>query len=284
MLGVNLMWIEAPDIATAAQPGQFITVYCEGLVLRRPFSIHQVVVASGAKQSQIAILFRVTGEGTLWFSQRQPGDKIDILGPLGKGFAIQSSSKNLLLVAGGIGIAPLVFLAQRAVTQHSITLIHGASTAAQLYPFSSKGGGEKRGNPPPLPRGVQFVPVTEDGTMGKRGLTTDLVPDFLSWTDQIYACGPLAMYKAMAGLPCHSERTERLKNLPFTSFRASPPQDKVSEESKLKKCQVSLEVRLGCGIGACYGCTIRTKTGLKQVCHDGPVFEIDDIIWEEVRL
>jgi len=292
MPGVNLMWIETPGIAISAQPGQFITVYCEELILRRPFSIHQVAVASEAKQSQFAILFSVIGKGTLWLSQRQPGDKIDVLGPLGKGFSIESSSRNLLLVAGGIGIAPLVFLAQRAASQHSITLIHGASTAAQLYPFSSpltlnpspsKGEGEKRSNLPPLPSGVQLIPITEDGTMGKRGMAIDLVPDFLSWADQVYACGPLGMYKAMTGLTCHSERAERLKNLPFTSFRASAPQDKLSEESKLKKCQISLEVRLGCGIGACYGCTIRTKDGLKQVCHDGPVFEIDDIIWEEVR-
>jgi dihydroorotate dehydrogenase electron transfer subunit len=293
MPGVNLMWIETPDIAISAQPGQFITVYCEELILRRPFSIHQVVVASEAKQSQFAILFSVIGKGTLWLSQRQPGDKIDILGPLGKGFSIQSSSRNLLLVAGGIGIAPLVFLAQRAASQHSITLIHGASTAAQLYPFSSpltlnpspsKGEGEKRSNLPPLPSGVQLIPVTEDGTMGKRGMAIDLVPDFLSWADQVYACGPSGMYKAMADLTCHSERAEPLKNLLFTSFRASAPQNKLSEESKLKKCQVSLEVRMGCGIGACYGCTIRTKDGLKQVCYDGPVFELDDIIWEEVRI
>jgi len=321
MPGVNLMWIETPDIAISAQPGQFITVYCEELILRRPFSIHQVVVASEAKQSQFAILFSVIGKGTLWLSQRQPGDKIDILGPLGKGFSIPSviarhkvprQSRNLLLVAGGIGIAPLVFLAQRAASQHSITLIHGASTAAQLYPFSSpltlnpspsKVEGEKRSNLPPLPSGVQFIPVTEDGTMGKRGLAPDLVPDFLSWADQVYACGPSGMYKAMADLtchskralrsPCHSERSEEshrsgqappLKNLPFTSFKASAPQNKLSEESKLKKCQVSLEVRMGCGIGACYGCTIRTKDGLKQVCYDGPVFELDDIIWEEVRI
>ena len=241
MSGVNLMWIEAPDIAIAAQPGQFITVQCRDLILRRPFSIHQVV------SNQIVILFKAVGEGTLWLSQRQRGDKIDVLGPLGKGFSIESSSKNLLLMAGGIGIAPLTFLAQRASSQYSITLIHGASTAAQLYERS-------------LPSEVRFIPVTEDGSMGEKGMVTDILPDFLGWADQIYACGPIGMYKAMSTMSLRAER------------------------SNLKKCQVSLEVRMGCGIGACYSCTINTKKGLKRVCRDGPVFELGDVIWQEVRI
>ncbi len=253
---VRLMWVESPDIAIAAQPGQFITVRCEDFTLRRPLSIHQ------ASSNQIAILFKVVGKGTVWLSQRQRGDKLDILGPLGNGFNIEPVSKNLLLVAGGVGIAPLVFLTQHASAQHSITLIHGASTAAQLYKQSL------------LPE-VRFVPVTEDSTAGRKGMAVDVLPDFLDWADQIYACGPIEMYKALADLTCYSEGAERLKNL---------TQDKPHRKSKLKRCQVSLEVRMGCGIGACYGCTINTKRGLKRVCRDGPVFELDDIMWEEVRI
>jgi dihydroorotate dehydrogenase electron transfer subunit len=269
--GVNLVWIEAPDMATAAQPGQFITVRCEDFLLRRPFSIHQVVIggnviASEAKQSQIALLFKVVGKGTLWLAQRQVGDKIDILGPLGKGFSVEPSAKNLLLMAGGVGIAPLVFLAQHAVasSQHQVTLIHGASTAAELYSFSPWGG-----NISPLPREVRFIPITEDGSVGKKGVVTDILPDFLDWADQIYACGPIDMYKAMSTM----------------SQQAAPSSLRAERSNlKIKKCQVSLEVRMGCGIGACYGCTINTKEGLKQVCHDGPIFELNDILWEEVRI
>ncbi len=319
--GVRLMWVEAPDIAVAAQPGQFITVRCEDFMLRRPLSIHQVSPLSspstggeasperseGTGEGEIAILFQVVGKGTLWLSQRQIGDKIDVLGSLGKGFSIPSGiarrkvprqSKNLLLVAGGIGIAPLIFLAQFASSQHSITLIHGARTAAQIYPLlplralrspchsepftviaseakqshlaqdklreeSHPSEQAPRSNLSPLPQEIRFIPITEDGSTGRKGMVTDILPDFLDWADQIYACGPVDMYKAMLELTCHSER---------------------SEESKLKKCQVSLEVRLGCGIGACYGCTINTKGGLKKVCQDGPVFELDDILWEEVRV
>jgi dihydroorotate dehydrogenase electron transfer subunit len=265
MPGIHLMWIEAPNIVGSVLPGQFITVRCGDFTLRRPFSIHQV------SSREIALLFKIAGKGSLWLSQRQTGDRIDILSPLGRGFSIEPGARNLLLVAGGIGIAPLVFLMQYASSQHKITLIHGVSTAAQLYPFFS--GGKKRSRLSPLPSGVQFVPVTEDGSMGEKGLATDILPDFLNWADQMYACGPADMYKAMA-----------------LTLNPSPLKGEVKGEGekqsnlKLSKCQVSLEVRMGCGFGACYSCTINTKIGLKQVCRDGPVFELDDIIWQEVRI
>jgi len=271
MPGVYLMWLEAPDIASHAHPGQFIAVCCEGLILRRPFSVHQVVIAS-EKQSQLAILFKVVGKGTFGLSKMQAGNKIDVLGPLGKGFDIAADSNNLLLVGGGIGIAPLIFLAQYAAPQYQVTLVHGASTAAQIYPFPSlraealsiaKG---QRSNLSPLPEKVQFIPVTEDGTLGRKGMVTDILPDFLSWADQICACGPVDMYKAM-------------------SLTLNPSLSKGEGEKRSNlRCQVSLEVRMGCGIGACRSCTINTKHGLKQVCRDGPVFELNDILWQEVRI
>jgi len=264
MPGGHLMWIEAPYVAEQAEPGQFITVRCGDFTLRRPFSIHRSSPLTGEDtgdgEGEIAILFKVAGKGTLWLSQRKAGQKIDILGPLGKGFAIEPESEKLLLVAGGIGIAPLVFLMHQASAQHQITLIQGARTAAQLYPFSS--AGKKQTRLSPLPKRVQFIPITEDGSAGQKGRATDALPDYLDWADQIYACGPVDMYKVMADTSLRAERS----NL------------------KLRRCQVSLEVRMGCGFGACYCCTIDTKKGVKQVCRDGPVFELDDIIWQEVRI
>jgi dihydroorotate dehydrogenase electron transfer subunit len=265
MSDIHLMWIEAPNIAYSVLPGQFITVRCGDFTLRRPLSIHQV------SSREIALLFKIAGKGSLWLSQRQTGDRIDILGPLGRGYSIEPGAKKLLLVAGGIGIAPLVFLMQYASSQHQITLIHGVSTASQLYPFFS--GGKRRIRLSPLPSGVQFVPVTEDGSMGEKGLATDILPDFLNWADQMYACGPADMYKAIA-----------------LTLNPSPLKGEVKGEGekqsnlKIRKCQVSLEVRMGCGFGACYSCSINTRKGLKQVCRDGPVFELDDIIWQEVRI
>jgi dihydroorotate dehydrogenase electron transfer subunit len=270
--GIHLMWIEAPDIAAAAQPGQFITVRCGDFVLRRPFSIHQSSPLTGEDpgEGEIAILFKVTGKGTLWLSQRKAGQKIDILGPLGKGFTIAPKSKKLLLVAGGIGIAPLLFLVQQASSEHLITLIHGATTAAQLYTRSCQLTAIGY-------RTVQFFPVTEDGSMGQKGVATSILPDFLGWADQIYACGPIDMYKTMA----LSLNPSPLKGEGRTIVGEGLVP---SHNLKLRKCQVSLEVRMGCGFGACYGCTINTRKGLKQVCRDGPVFELDDIIWQEVRI
>jgi dihydroorotate dehydrogenase electron transfer subunit len=236
---VHLIWLESPLIASQTQPGQFVMARCgEDTLLRRPFSIHQL------EGKRLALLFNVVGRGTHWLSQRQASDNLDLLGPLGNGYSIHSGSQNLLLVAGGIGIAPLVFLAQKATkTGCSVTLLLGAQTKSQLYPKDL------------LPQKVKLITATEDGSAGKRGLVTDLLPDFISRADQTFACGPLPMYQSMA--------TQKLL--------------------KKKPVQISLEVRMGCGLGVCYGCTVKTKNGLKQVCKDGPIFELDDVAWDELK-
>ena len=241
MPGVHLIWLESPQIASTAQPGQFVMVRCgEGFrhPLRRPLSIHQL-----ADSSKLAFLFNVVGKGTYWLAQRQAGDNIDLLGPLGNGFHIDPATNNLLLVAGGIGIAPLRFLADAANKQSkNITLLMGAKQAVQHLSTEL------------LPSPMKLVISTDDGSMGNKGPATLSIPHEAKHTDQVFACGPTAMYQAMAQMP----------------------------ELKGKPVQVSLEVRMGCGRGVCYGCTVKTKQGLKQVCQDGPVFALDDIIWEEL--
>lgn len=241
MPGVHLVCAEAPGIAAIARPGQFVMVNCgQELTLRRPLSIHQV-----ANSNQLYFLFNTVGKGTLWLSHCQKGDSLDLLGPLGNSFSIEPASKKMLLLAGGIGIAPLTFLAQQAISQgKSVTLLLGASTANQLYPQQA------------LPGGIQTIVTTEDGSAGKKGMLTDILPDFIDWADQIYACGPLSMYQTIATQKQHME----------------------------KPIQISLEVRMGCGLGACYGCSIKTRLGMKQVCHDGPVFNLEEIIWQEVKI
>lgn len=234
-----LMWLEPPDIACEAKPGQFVMVRCEDeTILRRPFSIHQ------RNGDSIAILYTPVGKGTKWLSQRQTGDKIDLLGPLGNGFTINPSSKNLLLVAGGIGIAPLCFLAKETSNRKlSIKMLAGASTSALLYPQEL------------LP--CETETATEDGTSGLKGLATGLVPGYVNWADQIFACGPMPMYREM-----YAKRAQM----------------------KGKPVQISLEVRMGCGFGVCFGCTVKTRQGLKQVCQDGPVFDLEDICWGEMGI
>jgi len=238
------MWLHCPEIAREAKPGQFIMARCADLTLPRPFSVHQ------ATKDNIALFFAVLegGKGTNWLAERKKGNPIElpVPRPLGNGFSIRPDSKNLLLVAGGMGLAPLCFLDQQAVRERrSVTLLLGAA----IGPLYS----EQPGNL--LPPRIKLVTVTEDGSFGKKGMVTDLIPEYIGWADQVFACGPLPMYKAMAQMAI-------LKNKPV---------------------QVSLEVRMGCGFGACYGCTIKTRSGLKQVCKDGPVFDLDDILWDEVR-
>ena len=217
-------------------------VYCgEETLLRRPLSIHQV--ADGAK---LALLFNIVGKGTHWLSQRQTGDNIDLFGPLGNGYSIHPASHNLLLLAGGIGIAPLRFLIDKTLEQSKeVTLLLGAQTSSHLYPKSL------------LPLGIGLAKTTEDGSADEKGMITDLLPDFVDWTDQIFACGPTEMYRDMA------RRRRELK-------------------LEGKSVQISLEVRMGCGRGICYGCTVKTKSGLKQVCQDGPVFDLGDVLWDEL--
>ena len=165
---------------------------------------------------------------------------IDLLGPLGHGFEIGPESRNLLLVAGGMGIAPLVALAEKGIpNRFGITLLLGAPTQAQLYP------------PHLLPPEAKLVVATEDGSAGRKGVVTDLLVDVAAEADQIFACGPISMYRSL-----------------------------VSEETvKGKSVQVSMEVRMGCGRGGCYGCALETRVGMKLVCQDGPVFELKDIVW-----
>ncbi len=242
MAGVYLLWLESPEIAAAAKPGQFIMVRCgqgDEILLRRPFSIHQV----NKTKTELALLLNVVGRGTHWLSQCKAGDSLDLFGPLGNGYSIDTSSSNLLLVAGGIGIAPLCFFAQEAVNQgNSVKLLIGAATASQLCPGHL------------LPASSECVSATDDGTAGQKGLITDLISDFADRADQIYACGPTAMYRAMAALP----------------------------SLKTKPVQISLEIMMGCGLGVCYGCTVKTKGGLRQVCTDGPVFDLGEVIWDEL--
>jgi dihydroorotate dehydrogenase electron transfer subunit len=256
MPGVYLTWLDSPQIAATAQPGQFVMVRCgEETLLRRPLSIHQL--ADEAGRAKLALLFTVVGKGTQWLSQRKSGDNLDLLGPLGNSYTIHPSSRNLLLLAGGIGIAPLHFLAAEAVRMgYSVSPLVGAATASQLPPFPPYKVEPAAATQYGSARTVGPAATTEDGSFGKKGMITDLLPDFIGWADQVFACGPLPMYQTMAQMP-------ELRNKPV---------------------QISLEVRMGCGLGTCYGCTLKTKSGLKQVCTDGPVFDLEDIVWDELNL
>jgi dihydroorotate dehydrogenase electron transfer subunit len=244
----RLLWLEAPGIAETARPGQFVMAGCGGeTLLPRPFSVHRV------DGSRLSLLFNIVGQGTTRLAQLKKGEKLDMFGPLGNGYTVNKDSKNLLLVAGGMGIAPLYFLAEAAAgAGKKVTIISGARSCDYLLPVALP---QKLFNGGMLPANVNVVCATEDGSEGFKGLVTQLIPHYLKNMDQVFACGPEAMYRSMARLP-------ELKNI---------------------LVQLSLEIMMGCGVGVCYGCTIKTRSGLKQVCKDGPVFEMEDILWEELR-
>jgi len=234
------MWLAAPDIAVGSQPGQFVMISTDGgsgRLLRRPISIHNI------QNHKLALLFAVVGEGTDWLSRKQPGEKVDILGPLGHGFTLQPDSHQILLVAGGLGMAPLNYLARESMQKGcQVTLLDGARTAKLIYPSEL------------LPESCHMQVATEDGSAGITGRITDLLSQYTGQADQVFICGPVPMYKAIFGHPF----------------------------LKGKSVQVSLEVRMGCGLGFCYACTIKTVKGLKQVCKDGPVFDMNEVIWPEL--
>ena len=159
-------------------------------------SFHRV--RTGANGPEWSILYDVVGRGTAWLSRRKPGDRVYGWGPLGRGYEIGHTSRNLLLVAGGIGVAPLVWLADEAVAKRlSVTMIVGARDAEHVFPSHL------------LPPEVEVVVTTDDGSAGRKGFVTEPFGELLEWCDQAFACGPNAMMQAMAAV-ARASKTRRI--------------------------------------------------------------------------
>lgn len=249
------MIIDAPLVAKIAAPGQFVHVKCGGLTLRRPISI------TSARHGQIRICYEVRGEGTNWLAGLKSGDKIDFIGPRGKGFDVSDKSKTVLLVGGGIGIYPLYFVAQ-AYADYSIA--RGGYGEENLFITLGFRDSEH------MTLEKEFIEFrrklyisTEDGSYGRKGTVIDMVQEVLdnNKIDIVMTCGSKAMMKEVA-----FEATKR--NI---------------------RCQVSLEERMACGIGSCLACACKIKDAEneeftnKRVCVDGPVFDIiegNEVDWE----
>lgn len=233
-----LMWLSCPAVARGAAPGRFLMIHCTGALdplLPRPMSFHRFREVDGERQ--FAVLYDVRGRGTAWLSERQAGDALTVFGPLGRGFEVDPASENVLLVAGGLGIAGVVSLADEAVAAgRSVTLLQGARTTPKLCP------------PEHLPAEVEAVSATDDGSEGHAGRVTELLAARVPWADQVFACGPNAMFESMAAV--------------------------VRELRTRKPVQALLEERMGCGTGVCYGCAVFTRKGVRLVCRDGPRMEL----------
>jgi dihydroorotate dehydrogenase electron transfer subunit len=232
--------LRAPQIARESRPGQFVHVrLSDGIdpLLRRPMSIYRI------GPDTIDLLVRMTGRGSRMMVERPAGESLDCLGPLGNGFTVHPTTRNLLMVGGGSGVAPLVALAEQSVAKElSVVLLFGARSADRVFPSSL------------LPPEVEYAVATNDGSMGRQGMVTDLMTDYLGWADAVYACGPHQMFLSMLDVA-------RRVNLQ-------------------KSVQVSMEENMACGVGACFGCVVETRRGeMKSVCEDGPVFEMRHLVW-----
>jgi len=236
------MILAAGGISRAAYPGQFVQVKvsdsCQPL-LRRPLGIHRV---SGAN---ILLLYEVLGPATKILAKRKAGEFLDILGPLGNGFDCGVGGQPPVLVAGGMGVAPLLFLAEKLKRLKPLVLIGARSKAQILCEKEFK------------KLGCSVKIATDDGSQGFKGKVTDLLRKVL----------------------LENSRTRELKNSIYTCG----PRPMLKEISKIAKnyripAQVSLEEHMSCGIGACLGCVVNTKAGFQRVCKEGPVFNTDEVI------
>lgn len=242
--GFYKMRLESAYLAKNTKPGQFFEIRCfkaNEPLLRRPLSAHRIL------DDGVELLYEVVGTGTERLSEKRTGEYLDIVGPLGNGFSLSSDKRPAILVAGGVGVASLLALAEKiAAKKAGSYVIIGAKKAKGVLcekEFKKIGS---------------FVMAsTEDGSKGHKGYATDILRHLLKvincQSSGIYACGPHPMLKAAAHI----------------AYSAGV------------HCQVSLDERMACGIGVCLGCPVKVKTkgAYKMVCKDGPVFNSEEIVW-----
>jgi dihydroorotate dehydrogenase electron transfer subunit len=265
--------IVAPGFSPTFGPGQFVMVrppFAVDPFLPRAFSIYRITPSTDAAAPTVEILYKVLGKGTQHLSRMEDGQEVDILGPLGNSFTVRERCDTAVLVAGGIGVPPVAALAA--------ALGRGRGSGAR-----DQGSVGEPPTPNPQPSqlavflggrssddilcvkdfesaGITVHITTEDGSMGTRGLITDLLEPFLRASDvgprTVFTCGPPGMLAAVARLA----------------------------EKHGIACQVSVEANMACGFGACMGCAIEVRSNgagptYKLVCKDGPVFDSRELVW-----
>ena len=250
----SVLSLAAPEVGRRTQPGQFVMVKPVGVtdpLLRRPFSVFEVLRNSAGDVTGVSILNKRAGRSTSKLYELEPGDLVSCLGPLGVPFTPVDPPKEGWMVAGGVGLAPFATLAESlAASRTPATLFYGARTAGELFylDFFEK-------------LGVKLVLSTEDGGRGVKGRVTVPLEAALKGVGpagaMVYACGPEPMLEAVAKL----------------AARYNQPS------------QVSVERVMGCGLGGCYSCVIPVKHGdehanLVRSCISGPVFDGAELVWE----
>ncbi|MCL2881450.1 MAG: dihydroorotate dehydrogenase electron transfer subunit [Coriobacteriia bacterium] len=236
--------LQAPRMAAAIKPGQFVKIDLgeSGHILRRPLSVYQADLKAG----EIELLYQVVGSGTRLMSAWRPGETRSLLGPLGMPWPVPEGTRRALLIGGGIGTAPLALLDQqlKADPAITVTMVQAAQTAERLV---ARGFFERTVD--------TWLCATDDGSAGACGLITVPLEELLATQhfDVAYVCGPEVMQAPVARL-CAQHGL---------------------------RCYVSLERRMACGIGACAGCVVKTTSGLKGVCMLGPIFDAEEVCWDD---
>jgi len=247
----TLLALRAPEIALRAQAGQFAHVRAGtgwDPLLRRPYSFCRIDRDAG----EIELIVKALGTGGEWIATRRPGDELDLLGPLGTSFVVHRATRNLLLVAGGTGIAPMRVLGEQEGERRSVTLLMGGRTIQHLWPSDR------------LPASVEYVTTTEDGSFGSKGRVTDALPEVLAWADQLMACGPWPMLATLARM------RDELRRGGVRPGRAA-----------IVDAQIAVEQHMGCAMGVCRACVIVTERGNERVCREGPVFALGEVAFEQ---
>lgn len=212
-------------------PGQFVEIAVPGYYLRRPISVSDV------ENDRLTIIYKTVGQGTAAMAQMQPYEDLDILTCLGNGYDLAKAGEDVLLIGGGVGVPPLIYLAKQLRAQgKNVHVVIGFNTKNEVF-----------GENVFAAMGCAVEVCTMDGSYGKRGVVTDVIELPVPY---YFACGPLPMLRAVA-------------------------------QTVGSNGQMSMEERMGCGVGICVGCSIETKNGIKRVCKEGPVFDVDTLIFNE---
>ena len=229
---------ESKSLARRVLPGQFVNIQLDDdtdPLLRRPFSYYRT------QRARIEILYEILGRGTRLLTQKKKGDALFVLGPLGKSFTQFSKERKHVLVAGGVGVPPLVFLAEKTRVEHFLI---GCKSKGEVLP---------KGELAKIKGSVSYT--TEDGSYGTRGYVTVLLREIIEQEKDrdslfIQTCGPHAMMEAVM---------------------------KMAAEYGIEG-EASIDERMACGVGACLGCMVNTKDGYKTSCVEGPVFRFNELV------
>lgn len=232
--GIFQFEIGCPPVVALASPGQFVHIRVPGHTLRRPISICRICPEKGV----LTVVFEIKGSGTEALAGLKEGDQVDLMGPLGHGFTILPSQSNVLLVGGGIGVPPMLAVAEHYQKPKVVLGFRSKSAVILQREFEAAG--------------AQLHICTDDGSYGTPGVVTPVFEELIGQggIDLVCACGPKPMLRAI----------------------------KQSAEQAGVRCELSLEERMGCGVGACLVCACKGADGKQRhVCKDGPVFDSKEV-------